>query len=53
MPPTPPCVQSGRVWTCGGSPAFAFFSEWTQQGVLLGSQFSRLTGKRGCWVLPA
>ncbi|KAI7842069.1 hypothetical protein COHA_004266 [Chlorella ohadii] len=34
----------GRVWTCGGSSAFASFKEWTQQGVLLGSQSMRLTG---------
>ncbi|PRW45448.1 serine threonine- kinase drkA isoform A [Chlorella sorokiniana] len=34
----------GRVWTSGGSSAFASFKEWTQQGVLLGSQSMRLTG---------
>ena len=41
----PFCAQMGRVWTCGGSSAFASFKEWTQQGVLLGSQSMRLTGK--------
>lgn len=44
-------LQVGRVWTCGGSSAFASFKEWTQAGVLLGSQSMRTTGLANDMVL--
>ncbi|PSC73896.1 Serine threonine-kinase CTR1 isoform A [Micractinium conductrix] len=30
-------AAEGRVWTCGGSSAFASFKEWSQDGVLMSS----------------
>lgn len=41
------CIAAacGRVWTCGGSSAFAVFKEWTQSGIRVKAHKVRDTGE--------
>ena len=38
-------AAAGRVWTCGGTGAYATFREWTQAGVLLSTCKLRSKGE--------
>ena len=40
-------AAAGRVWTCGGSSAFAVFREWTQEGHFLHESDMKRTGGGG------
>jgi hypothetical protein len=45
------CAAEGRVYTCGGTSAFASFKEWLQSGILLKSQSMRSMGElKRCWM---
>lgn len=46
-------AAAGRVWTCGGSSAFATFKEWTQSGIHVEQHSMRSMGERRPSEAPA
>jgi hypothetical protein len=42
-------AAAGRVWTCGGSSAFAVLKEWTPDGILVDTHSMRSMGERRWW----